>query len=925
MTDVVGRGAELAAVGRWFGADERPTLVIEGPAGLGKTTVWLAAIEALRATGARVLTSVPSEAESRLSFSGLADLLAGELPAIRAALPPPQARALAVAMRIEDPGDVPADETAVARGLLEGLRVLGRSGPVLVAIDDLRWLDGPTLAVVLYAARRLSGPDRVRLLTTQRTGASEPPGLDDPAAAERIRLGPLTVGGIHRVLRLHAGISLARPRLLEVHHASGGNPLHALELARALETGSPLAHGSLANLFGARVGDLPVRTRRALVLIAASADRSTERLERAWGDRLAGDLAPAVAGGLVTIDRDQVRPGHPLVTHVAYEAADAATRREVHRDLASTASTEEERALHLGRSVDGTDAAAADQIERAAREARARGVRALAAGLFERSAGLTPTDAVALHAQRLLAAASAWFDSGDTGRVERILEPLIEALPPGVQRAEARWHLGKALDEAGRWREGVVQWQAALAETDDLALKSQIHCSLAITALYTDSIEAASDLAGAGVDEAERSADARALGRSLAVEGFMLAMRGRDYSAPMNRALAIEATIDVSLDEWSPSALAAECARHTGDVEAALRHYRAVLDRATAAGDANVEQWAAFGLAWSEIVAGDLRTASELSDTVLDIADQTGVMRIPARTLRAHVDAWLGGLTSARALVDEAIEMATAADEATHLFGGLAILGTIELFAGNATGAARALAQSTDLARRLGLRHASALRTFLAEVEAAAAAGETGQAAAALDAFHEAAGPAEPHWVAPIRLRAEAAVALAAGDTETAIARLEASLGRPDLQAPDRGRSLVALGVARRRTREYVRARDALTEARRIFEGVDSPPWIAATDRELARIPGRRSSTGLELTASEARIAELVAGGRSNREVAAELVLSVKTIEVTLTRVYEKLGLRSRAQLAASLRSPLRAAPAPQVPRDSAETLGEPP
>src|SRR6185369_4933573 len=103
--------------------------------------VWSAAVEAIRATGARVLTSSPTEAESELSYSGLADLLADALADLRRELPPPQARALAVAMRLEDPADRPADETAVTRGALEALVALGRRGRVLVAIDDLRWLD----------------------------------------------------------------------------------------------------------------------------------------------------------------------------------------------------------------------------------------------------------------------------------------------------------------------------------------------------------------------------------------------------------------------------------------------------------------------------------------------------------------------------------------------------------------------------------------------------------------------------------------------------------------------------------------------------------------------------------------------------------------------------------------------------------------
>lgn len=901
--EVVGRGPEINRIVRWFRADGPPTLVIGGPAGVGKSTVLAAAVAAIRGSGVRVLASSPTEAESRLSYSGLADLLGDEMALAGPSLPRPQGRALAVAMRLEDPGDRAPDETAVARGLLQALRVIARSGSCLVSIDDLRWLDGPSLAAVIYAARRLGPGDRIRILTTQRSGAPEPAGLDDPDAVARVFLGPLSVGGIHRVLRLHTGTSLSRPRLLEVHAGSLGNPLHALELARARESGATPEDGTLARLFQARIGALPPGTQQALLVVAASADRSLDRLARAWAGDVAGAIGPAIAAGLVTIERDQVRPLHPLVTHLAYESADGPARRDAHRQLALTASGDEERALHLGRSVAGPDAATADQVDAAAREARARGVRALAATLYESAARLTPGAAVEDRARRLLAAASAWFDSGDTVRVEAILEPLIAELPIGDQRCEARWRLGKALDEAGRWREAVALWTEALSESDDLALRSQVQCSLAITALYTDSIERALDLATDGLGEAERSADPRAIGRALAVQAFLLALSAdARFRVLMDRALAIEASVDEPLGEWSPSAIAAECARHIGDTDAALRHYQSVLDRATGAGDANIEQWAAFGLAWTQIVAGDLASASELADLVLDIADQTRVMWIPARSLRALIDAWLGDLANARTLVQEAIRLATEADETTHQFTAVAVLGTIEALAGDAREAARVFGRARQLAGSLGLAHASALRTYLFEAEVAAAAGELAQADAALTAFRTIVGDEPPSWSIPNLARAHAAILQASGNPQAAIALLERSIDAPGIQPPDRARSLLALGSARRRAREYVRAREALVEALALFERLGTPPWIAAVERELGRIPGRRASPTEELTAAEMRIAERVAAGHSNKDVAADLVLSVKTIEVTLTRVYEKLGVRSRSELAARYR-----------------------
>ncbi len=912
MIDVVGRDPEIAAVVRWFTSPGPSTMVVSGAAGLGKTTVWTAATTAIGRSDARVLASSPTEAESRLSYSGLADLLGAELGQIRGSLPPPQARALAVAMRFEDPGDRPTDETAVARGVLEALVALARRHRrLLVAIDDLRWLDAPSLAAVVYVARRLPADAPIRVLATHRASEPEPTGLDAVADIERLALGPVSVGGIHRIVRQHVGVSLSRPRLLELHATTLGNPLHAVELARTLAAGGAPEDGTLASLFGMRIAALPVATRSAVVLLAASADRAVDRLDRAWSGE-SRDLArvgfgdairPAVEAGLVALEAGQALPSHPLVTHIAYDAADDGDRRAAHRSLAATAATDEERAGHLGRSVDAPDGEAADAIETAARDVRSRGVRALSAALFESAAQVTPPAIADDRHRRWLAAASAWYDAGDTHRVEVILEPLIVELAPGVARAEARWRLGVALDEAGRWHEATALWREALAEPDALAVQSLVRCSLAITAMYTESMATAITWAESAVVDGEASADPAALARSLAVEAFLLAMAGRpDDRGLMTRALALEAGIDEPLGEWSPLALAAECARQTGDVRAAIGHYAAVLDRAASRGDANVEQWAAFGLAVAENLAGGYRRASELADLVLDLAEQTDVMQIPARSLRAHVDANLGHLDAARARIDEAIERARAGDETTHLFGCFVVLAAIEISAGDAAAAASAYGEARRLAQRLGLAHAGALRAALNEAEVAATAGELAQAEDALSAFDTMAGSEPPPWSVPVRRRARASIHAARGDLDAGVAELDLAIDDALTLPPDRGRALLALGSILRRMREIRRSREATERALAVFEELASPPWIAAANAELARLPGRRSLAEGDLTNAEVAIAALVASGLSNREVAAELVLSVKTIEVTLTRIYAKLGLRSRSELAAQYR-----------------------
>jgi ATP/maltotriose-dependent transcriptional regulator MalT len=457
-------------------------------------------------------------------------------------------------------------------------------------------------------------------------------------------------------------------------------------------------------------------------------------------------------------------------------------------------------------------------------------------------------------------------------------------------------------------------WASAIADGADRRLTSQIRCSLAITAMYTDSVTAAIGWAESAVADAEASGAPASLATSLGVNAFILAMAGREGGQPlMERALAIEQQIDEPLGEWSPAALAAEVARHTGDIPAALRHYAVVLDRARSRGDANVEQWAAFGLASAAILAGRIGEASELADLVLDIAEQTDVMRIPARSLRAHVDACLGRIDEARAMLAEAMTLARAGDETAHLFNANVVLGTVETCAGDAGAAARAYAEARRLADDLGFAHATALRSDLLEVEAAIAAGRADQAAAAEAHFTRLVGREAPSWTEPLLRRARAATLAADGRLDLAIAELDAAIAAESVLPPDAGRTLLALTVALRRGRRYRRAREAGDAARAIFVELGMPPFVAMVDREVARIPGRRVADGAGLTAAEQRIAELVAAGRSNREVAAELVLSVKTVEVTLTRVYEKLGVTSRSALAARFRDRAAAVAPPAV------------
>lgn len=908
MESLVGRSAELDRIDVVLAArDALPAgVLLHGREGIGKTVLWSEAVRRARDLGYRVLDCALSRAESRLTYAGLADLIGPVLDEVSPRLARPHVRALETALAIVSSRSSAPDERAVAFGLHGALSALARESPIALAVDDVQWLDPSSTLMLSYAIRRLRR-ERVLLILAWRDGEAAGKGLLEDGGGptvERIPVGPLELGAIHRLLRTRLGASLTRPQLLRIHAASEGNPLHALELARAVHRDGA-GPDELRALLGERVARLPDQARLALALAAIASETDVIVLSAALGSDVVAALRPAMEADLVTVATGRVRFRHPVIAAAAEAGVSDGARYDLHRRLATATTLPESRVAHLARATPIPDAEVAAAVEEAARTTRARGARASSAQLYEAAARLTPPVEEEDLVRRRLAAAAAWYDAGDTVLAERILSALLAELDAGDPRCEAGWRLGMVLDEGGRWREAGVLWEAALAEVQDHGLRSQILCSMAITAFYTNSVQEAISLATSGVGAAELGSDRASLARSLAVQALTLTMSGETaVDDLLERALAIETELSEPLGDWAPSTVAAECARHVGDVVGARRHYATVLERARNVGDANVEQWASFGLASTEILAGGYERASDLADTVLDIADQTGQMLIPARSLRAHVDAHLGHLDRARGLIGEAIARATEADEAAHLFGAYNVLGVIESCAGDAAAAARAFGTSRRLGADLGFAHATAIRAFLSEAEAAAAVGELAQAEAALAAFEAVTNGTRPPWSATLLHRARASVLVARGNLEAASAELEAAVATDNGLLPDHGRALLALGSLSRKRRQYARARDLLGQSLALFEGLGARPWIDRASAELARIPGRRSTEQHGLTDAETRIAELVAGGRTNRDVAAALFLSVKTVEVTLTHIYQKLGVRSRTELAHRFREP---------------------
>jgi DNA-binding CsgD family transcriptional regulator len=297
-----------------------------------------------------------------------------------------------------------------------------------------------------------------------------------------------------------------------------------------------------------------------------------------------------------------------------------------------------------------------------------------------------------------------------------------------------------------------------------------------------------------------------------------------------------------------------------------------------------------------EWCAGKLKRAAGLAVEALAGADPTQYASLHRK---ARAEATLGDLETARLDADNARELAEGAKDAIHAAHAHTVLGFLELSSGDAEAADRHLGVVADRLLAMGLGEPAIFPFFPDAIEALVGVGDLERAEALLGWLEERGQSLGRTWALATGARCRGLVASASGDQVSALAAFDEALAHHErLPFPfERGRTLLALGQTRRRAKQKRAAREALAAALAIFEEVGAPLWAEKARAELTRIGGRTASSG-DLTPTEQRVAELVAEGRSNKEVAGELFVTVKTVERNLSRVYEKLGVRSRSELA---------------------------
>lgn len=905
--EVVGREMELAALERVFapGYPAR-TLLLSGGAGIGKTTLWQAGIRSARERGLRVLVARPSGAEAQLAYAALIDLLDGVGADELAELPQPQRRALEVAiLRREAEAESP-EPGAAAVAVLNALRGLSAREPLVVAVDDIQWLDAPSAEVLTFAARRLE-TEAVQFLLAKRHGGDLP--LERArahAGIEVLEVAPLSLGAMRRLLSVRLDLDMPRHALRRVFELTGGSPLFALELGRSLVGRSPLGPGddidvpeTVEAFLGTRVEQLTPGGRSVLLAVALHAALRVPEVT-AIVEPLA--LEEAVAAGVVHVDGERLHPSHPLVAAVANTHAQESERGAMHRALATVVADEELRALHLALATSAPDEALAATVARAAARASVRGAAQQAVVLSEHALRLCPSDSDARN-ERLLELAGYLEVAGERQRVTDLLLPELENLPTRERiLAWLRLAEGGAIKSIYDTEEYLDRALAASENDPELRAyvltKKSIHASPACVWRIRDAEQWALD----ALPIARRSGPVL---ERLALHGLGWArsMRGLPIDDVCQRFRAVSEAASHITD--SPEPVRGLRLLWRGHVDAA----RAILSEFLALADARGEEVSyalqRLNVCDVELRAGEWEAASQLLDE-WESADRQLLIRATYDRSRALLAAGRGFPDEADRWAASSLAGAEPGGYRWQVLEASRARGIAALLAGDPSRAAESLGAVWEHMEREGVDEPGVFPVAAELVEALVELGRLDEAERVNDRLRRLADEQEHPWALITTRRCRSLIRLAdpTYDEQAAADLSDAAPAYSELGLRfDAARSFLSLGRVQRRHRKWAAARGSLERAAAAFDELGSPGWADAARSELARVGGRKRRASGELTEAERQVVELAARGLSNKEIARALVVTVATVETHLSRAYAKLGVRSRAQLAALLLS----------------------
>ena len=897
------RDREREAIDRLLdtaGAGRGGALLLEGEPGIGKSALLDYARR--RAAGMRVLRATGARAEAALAYAALHQLLRPVLDRV-GALPPPQSRALRVALGLEL-GEAP-DRFLVSLATLSLIAEVAGDRPVLCLLDDAHWADPPTQEAVAFVARRLE-TDAVAVLAAARAGLDH---ALHAAGIERLGLSGLPPDAAAAVLDEQRGPRPAPHVRDALVRAAGGNPLALVELPRTLTADQlagrrplpdPLLVGEgLERVFLERVRVPRAELRTLLLLCAAEGSGSVATIERAARDLGVTDPVPALAelADLLRSDGPVVVFRHSLVRSAVYQDAGAAERRAAHLALAAALAGQDveadRSAWHLAQAAAGPDEEVAGELERSAGRALRRSGHAAAAVALERAADLSPADED--RGRRLVAAAGAAWQGGDATRCRALLDR-AERLGPAEPRLRLR---------AGYLR-GLIALRSGVP-ADALAL---------LLAAAADAVDVDPDLAlqllnaagEAGFQAGDRdpTPEIRRLMASLpAGEDSSRLLVARLYLSvsPMARGEAPAGLQDdlsalEAVDDPDLLARAGGMAFGLGEYALARRLRTRAVARARALGDAGTLVWALRSLALDELFRNRYVWAEACAAEGHRLALETGQPNLACQhaAILAEVAGLRGREQEARRLTEEVLEESA----------GRGLNGTVAMV--RRAQAELALARGDPEA---AIGHLEALWAVPSGqrgiafsaipdlVEAAVRVGRRELVAERVPAYVAWAEMSGSREVGALAARARAL--LSAGDEADRLYQQALRL-HPATERPlDLARTALLYGEHLRRDRRRVDARAQLGAALEVFARFGTVPWEERARGEL-RATGerarRRDPGGLErLTPQELQVVRAVSQGATNREAAAQLFISPRTVDHHLRNVFGKLGVRSRAEL----------------------------
>jgi len=917
MTPIWGRERELRLVGSFVESihDGPALLVIEGEPGIGKTTLWGAVNSLANSRGVTVLSARPAEPEAKLAYAALSDLLAeipdGELHQ----LPAPQRQALVAALLRADPVGRPADPRAISMGVLLVLRSLAAKSPLLLAIDDWQWIDGPTARVLGFAVRRITC-ERVGLAVTARQGVPvEIAGIDldwPEHRRHRLVVGPITPATLHRLLVERLDVALPRPLLIRLHTASRGNPFFGLEIAKAMvSSGSLPGHSDplpvpagLAEALTLRLAALPGPAQQALAVVGAAVRPTRDLVQMVAGTKAADKgLQVAVLAGMLQVEDDgRLRFVHPLLGSLVAGFGSMADQRRLHRRLAELVLDDEERAIHLARgNATASDLAA---IDAGARSAWLRGAPEVAADLSERGLALAFGARAAELQRRRIETAEYHFRAGEDQRARALLEAAVAQAPNARERARARWRLGWVLRRSTSLAAAEEAFSGALRDLQDSRsdnqLRATIERDLGLVLINVGRLSQAAPHAVAAMQFATAADHSSLLNDAIGPLVLIEFLAGRGLRQDL-----IEKALDGISSQELPVGLRTNVliaiAQKWGDqFDLARRRleveYNAAVERGAEA-DLPSLLWSLSEL---ECWTGNWALSAEYAQKGVETAMLCGGPHDRALTLcaRALIGACRGDTDQAHADAVDALRAAEQCGLRPALVWSRHALGFLELSRGNHAGAHDWMAPLAEVVADMGVGEPGSVRFVPDEIEALVGVAALRPAAALLAGFEDRALALNRTWALATGARCRGLILAAEHDLHGAVRALDEALRHhQNLGMPlELGRTLLQSGRIYRRAREKRLAKNSLEAALQIFNQLNAPLWSVQARSDLSRV-GLRPAASSDLSATETAVAGLAAEGKTNREIAAALFLSTKSVDGVILRVYDKLGIHSRAQL----------------------------